>query len=878
MLRQDTQRSFNLRIKPLRPLISTDCDFRTSSTTSVCISEISGYGFFGLTLRMKTGLFILSLLWGLVFQSQAEEVNYNRDIRPILSNKCFLCHGGDEESREADLRLDNRDGAIEKHDGRSAVRPGDVANSEMMIRVLSEDVDEVMPPKGKPLSEDEKDKLKKWIEQGAKYDRHWAYVKPKQSALPVVRNKGWPRNAIDHFVLAKIESEGMRPSDEARPAILLRRLYLDLTGLPPSVEQVEAFAADPSEQAYQAEVDDLLASSRFGERWARPWLDLARYADSNGYQHDEMRTIWPYRDWVIRALNADMPFDQFSIEQLAGDLLPNSTRAQKIATGFLRAVATNLAGGTKFDEVRAAVLSDRVTTTGTVWLGETLLCAQCHTHKFDPITTNEYYQLYAFFNNDVREVVPNPTGRKTYQGAGIELPVSARRKAEFEGLIQVVEKNGAQLEAAKAQALQQLETWFSKQQGAKKPMAALTRVIDTPFAKMNEKQRERLEKAFFSSKKPILKLIEEQKKLEKQLAEVRPPLTLVMASAEKERETHVFLRGNLITPGEEVFPATPLALHPMKEGLPKNRLGLARWLVDADNPLVGRVTVNRWWAEIFGKGLVASTEDFGLQGTWPTHPQLLDWLAVEFVEQGWSMKQMLRLMVTSSTYRQSSDSTEVDRNKDVPNQFYARGSRVRMDAEMVRDNALKISGLLSERIGGAPVRPEQPDGLWSMIVGVKDPEYRTSTGTQRYRRGIYVVRRRGAMYPSFTTFDASDRADCKTQQVRTNTPLQALVLLNDPVYLEAAAALARRMVQHEPSSKPAERAAYGFKLCVAREANQVELAAMLNLYQGKRSEFQRQPNLVKALKVEGLDGDPDLAAWFYVAHTLLNLDETIIKR
>jgi hypothetical protein len=885
---------------------------------------------------------------------------------------------------------------------------------------------------------------------------HWAYVKPQRPPLPKVGDESWCRNAIDRFVLAKLDAEALKPSPEADRATLLRRVSLDLIGLPPAPAEADAFLNDNSPDAYERVVDKLLASPHFGERWARPWLDLARYADSHGFQRDDLRDLWAYRDWVIKALNADMPFDQFTIEQLAGDLLPNATADQRIATGFNRCTPTNVEAGSEPEETRVNQVFDRVDTLGTVWLGSTIECAQCHDHKYDPFSQREYYQLFAFFNHTAIEADrdnPNVPGSIKFLGPAMELPKDAtgvadafganaqRQALKLRDLDERIAKRRATLEGNLArwetQALASLDkqgqehvlTVTAFESSAASPHKVLddgsVLLVDDPPEKdtytvtaktdltgitafrldaltdpslpgdgpgRGDKQRPNFvlhsfnvtasssanasaaqpvkltsarasfsqprfkvagaiddnpatawaigqqfhmpHWAIFETDKPVgfsdgttltftleqnfgrgrtigrLRLsaltgdpragavpadvatalrtprdqrtaaqskrvldyrLEQDPQYARLLAErnearpgvAKPPTTLVMRELPQTRPSNLFLRGSYRDPGAAVQPGTPAVLHAMQSG-PGNRLTLAKWLVDRENPLVARVAVNRWWAEIFGRGIVSTAEDFGVKGEPPTHPELLDWLAVEFMDpstgsgQGWSTKQILRTIVTSATYRQSSRQSQELRDRDPDNRLLARGPRFRLDAETIRDNALAASGLLSRKQFGPPVRPYQPDGLW-VKVGGERVEYVTSPGEDQHRRGIYVVWKRGAPYPSFVNFDATARLACTVKRSRSNTPLQALTLLNDPVYVEAAEAMAMRIVADKPSAGVDERIEYAFKLCLTRAPSAREVQVLRELHNAQ-AQTSDEP-----------------ARWYAVAAALLNLDEAITK-
>jgi hypothetical protein len=729
-------------------------------------------------LRGAHRLLCLAVIWTVWLASAApgaeREIRFNRDIRPILSNRCFKCHGPDLKKAGLDLR--SFTGATQKlKSGRSPVVPGKSSASELIARVSGEGT-ERMPPKGDPLTPDQIATLKAWIDQGAKYEEHWAYVKPVRPQRPEVKNIGWIRNGIDYFVLARLEKEGLTPNAEADRAVLLRRVSLDLTGLPPSVEEVDTFLKDNSPDAYEKAVDRLLDSPHYGEHQARYWLDQARYADTNGYEKDERRTIWPYRDWVINAFNRDLTFDKFTIEQIAGDLLPHATVEQKTATGFHRNTMVNTEGGTDDEEFRVAAIVDRVNTTMEVWMGSTFACAQCHNHKFDPFTQKDYYQLFAFFNNTTDK------GRS----------------------------NDPQL-----------------------------RVPSKP-----------------------------------------PATTLVLQELPMPRVTKIMIRGNHKNLGGPVRPDTPAVLHPLPKDGVGNRLTLARWLIDPANPLTPRVTLNRIWARYFGKGFVETSEDFGIQGDLPTHPELLDWLATEFIARGWSLKAMHRLIVTSATYRQSARVTLEQHRRDPFNRLFARGPRFRLDAEMVRDNALAISGLLNRKLGGPSVFPYQPDGVW--FNPYSSDKWVTSTGGDQYRRGLYTFWRRTSPYAAFIAFDAPSREVACERRPRTNTPLQALATLNDKVFIEASAALARRILA-EGKGGDRERLTYGFRLCVARTPTARELEVLGKLYTENLEKYRKDMTAAQAMAKNGgqaLPKDVDIAevaAWTVVANVLLNLDETITK-
>lgn len=748
-----------------------------------------------------------------------QQVDFNRDVRPLLSNNCFQCHGPDEKTRKAGLRFD-----IPGKAEHAIISPGQPDESEFLRRIASDDPAEVMPPPktGKKLTAREIEVLRAWVKQGANYALHWAYAKPTRPKVPVVQQPGIQiQNPIDNFILARLQREGLTFQPEADKYALVRRVALDLTGLPPTPEEVEAFLKDTSPQAYEKLVDRLLAKPAFGEHWARMWLDLARYADSAGYADDPLRTIWKYRDWVISAFNQNMPFDQFTIEQLAGDLLPNPTTDQLVATAFHRNTMTNNEGGTSDEEFRNVAVVDRVNTTFTVWMGTSMACAQCHTHKYDPITQTEYFQVFAFFNNTADADRPDESPTLPFWTDEL-----LQRKAEIDSLIIDLED---QLKGKKP------DEWKA--------------------------ERDRLAA------------------LKKQQAEIKPITTVPIMrelTGKDRRKTRIQYRGNFLDLGDEVSEGTPAAFHAFPADLPKNRLGFAKWLVSSENPLTARVIANRFWEQIFGTGLVRTSEEFGMQGELPSHPELLDWLACE-LQSDWNIKRFLKLLVMSAAYRQSSKVTPELFERDPENRLLARGPRVRLTAEMVRDQALFAAGLLSPKMFGPSVRPPQPNlGVSAAFGGAID--WQPSEGEDRYRRGIYTQWRRSNPYPSMSTFDAPNRDTCVVRRARTNTPLQALVTMNDPVYIEAAQALARRAMKGEVSPEAAIKRMFQF--CLVRPAAEGELSRLTKLYTDARAQFAKDLN--KANQVAGplpQDADPaTYAAMTVVANVLLNLDEMLMKR
>lgn len=741
----------------------------------------------------------LVLLFVAGFPSAAWAIDFNNDIRPLLSDRCIKCHGpGDQKGG---LRLDSRDAILE------AIDQDDLANSELLYRLTTDEEEDHMPPKKggtKKLTADQVELFTEWVMEGVPFDQHWSYLAPEKVEIAE------DQHPVDFFIGKRLSEEGLEPNPAADPATLLRRLSLDVTGLPPTVEEVDAFLSDPSEENYLAQIERLLASPHFGEKWALRWLDLARYADSNGYQHDDLRSMWPWRDWVIDAINADMPYDRFTIEQLAGDLLPNPTNDQLIATAFHRNTPTNFSGGSKVDEVRATLLMDRVNVTGQVWLGATMECAACHDHKFDPITHRDYFEMYAFFNQSIEEVAMLGTGmfRKKFVGATVEVPTGRENPEQASKLQAEMDKLKAELAVLKKDA-----------------------------AKPGVRPK-------------IWKVNKEINALKGGVAELQPAIVHVLRDSETPPETHIFERGSYLAPGERVSTGTIDALHPFPEDALQNRLGLAQWLVAEDNPLVARVAVNRWWAELFGRGIVETLDDFGMQSAPPSHPELLDWLAVDFVENGWSLKSLLRTLVTSNTYRQSAVVREEADLIDSENRLVWRSPRHRLTAELVRDNALAVSGLLNRELHGPPVFPAQPTGLWAEIPAADVSAYPTSTGADRYRRGIYVMLRRGNPHPSMLNFDAGDRSLCVANRPRTNTPIQALTLLNDPNFVEAAESFARLIKEREGDESA--KADWAFRRALAREPSEAELNILLSLHATDSS-------------------------WFDVAQALLNTDETICR-
>ncbi|MCX7701287.1 MAG: PSD1 and planctomycete cytochrome C domain-containing protein [Gemmataceae bacterium] len=750
-------------------------------------------------------------------------VDFNRDVRPILSDNCFRCHGPDEKERKAELRLDVRESAV----GQEVIVPGKSGESELLRRITAREASQRMPPPstGKQLSEAQIETLRRWIDEGASYAKHWAFVPPKRPA----------GGSIDEFIRRKLEAVGLTMSPEASRERLIRRVTLDLTGLPPTLAEIDAFVHDPSPDAYEKVVDRLLNSPRYGERMALDWLDAARFADTHGYHIDSGRDMTRWRDWVIDAFNRNLPFDQFTIEQLAGDLLPNATVEQKIASGFNRNHMINFEGGAIPEEYHTAYIVDRVNTTATVWLGLSLACAQCHDHKYDPFTQKDYYRLYAFFHN----VPENGLDGSRGNAAPLLRFPTPEQQRELDRLAEEIAR------------WQKLEKWPFLAKWAKSQQAPL------------QQQRDKLER--------------------------QVPTTMVMQEMPRPRDTFILIRGAYDKKGEKVTAGLPEALveHPISTDRPLNRLDLARWIVSEENPLTARVIVNRYWQMFFGTGLVKTSEDFGTQGEYPSHPELLDWLAVEFRESGWDVKRLVKMIVMSAAYRQDSRVRPEHLQKDPENRLLARASRLRLQAEFIRDQALAVSGLLNGEIGGRSVFPYQPPGLWEELMSRADganwtaQTYTPSHGKDLYRRTMYTFWKRTCPPPTLATFDAPDREVCTVRRPRTNTPLQALILMNDPTYVEASRKLAERLLREADSTD--ERIRLAFRLCTGRLPNEQEFSILQRLFEDRRTKYRQDREA--ALKLLSVGESPrdealpfeELAAWSSLASVILNLDETITR-
>jgi hypothetical protein len=839
---------------------------------------------------MGWSMISVAVLFVAVTSANAQErIQFNRDIRPILAENCFYCHGVDANKRKADLRLHERRSAVESR----AIVPGKAAASELIRRVFSEDSDTMMPPpsSNRKLSADQRQLLRRWIDEGAEYQTHWAFVAPVRPELPAVKNNDWVRTPIDRFVLSKLEAEGLKPSPQAERATLIRRLSIDLVGLPPSPAEVDAFVSDADPRAYEKLVDRLLSSPHYGERMALPWLDAARYADSNGFQQDGDTWQWIWRDWVVKALNDDLPFDQFTIWQLAGDLLPNATIEQKVASGFNRNHLLNGEGGAIPEEQRWVNLFDRMETTFTTWLGLTMTCAQCHDHKYDPITMRDYYSLLDAFNRVPESGTPQRFSSRIRVAAPfVELPTAENSKT-----IKKLEGEIAKLESeVKAFIESAFIGWRDKILKARKAEGIqipkkLAQILDQDDSARSESDQKELtsglRKLFDDKVRPGLKSPKSGAldALKKKLADYRGdqiPRAMIMSDTQP-RPTHILDRGEYLKPREKVSFDTPQFLPPLRKDAPRNRLGLARWLVSAENPLTSRVQVNRMWQHFFGVGLVKTTEDLGVQGEFPIHGPLLDWLAVEFRESGWSMKSMHRLIVTSAVYRQSSKVTPVLKSRDIENRLIARASRFRMPSMLLRDWALAASGLLDLRIGGSPVYPYQPDDVWESLAITKERDftYPASKGADLYRRSLYTFWRR-TVAPA-NMFDASNRQTCRVRLATTSTPLHALTTLNDPTWVEAARVLAERTMKANRDLDGRVREA--FQRVVGRRPRDNEVTILHSAFQKQLAMFTNDRE--RASSFVGVGASPrdttldvaEHAALSVVCLMILNLDESLTR-
>ncbi len=781
------------------------------------------------------------------FVSAADTVEFNRDIRPVLSDRCFHCHGPDEHDRKAKLRLDQtggEDGAYRVHKGVAGIVPGSLDESELWYRIITDDDDDVMPPSKshkKALTKREKELFKKWIEEGAKYQDFWAFVPPKKPANPTLKNQKWSQKPIDSFVMRKLEVEGLEPKEQADRRTLIRRLSFDLTGLPPTREEIAAFLADEHTDAWKRVVDQYLARPQFGEHMAKYWLDLVRFADTNGIHHDHFRDLSPYRDWVIRAFNENLSYDQFVIFQLAGDLFPKPSNDQLVASGFHRLHLIIDRGTMLPEESFSRNVIDRVESVGTAFMGLTVQCAVCHDHKYDPITAKDFYQLSAFFNNI--DATPETGGRsgndfkRGLQQPYIEMatPVQEKKRAEI-----VKAESAAKAEAEKL----------------KKQVAS---------AKDGEKPAlQKMQKAAEGNLKKI--------QSEKTDLEMTIPAAMVMKERSEVRPANIMIRGAYDDPGEEVGRGTPGFLPPMKAANPeaKTRMDLAKWFVAPENPLTARVAVNRFWQQLFGVGIVKTSEDLGAQGEWPSHPDLLDYLASTFVESNWDMKALFREMLLSETYQQSSVATSEEFKADPENRMLSRGSRYRLDSEAVRDQILATSGLLKKEMFGKSVKTPQPEGLWKAVAlpSSYPNQFTPDTGDKTLRRSLYTFWKRGLPPPQMTILNAPNRESCIARRERTNTPLQALLLLNETEYMKAARHFAEQVLQE----KPGNRMEFAYETITSQLPDEKESAALNALLSDLEASYLKKPELATAL-TEG-KGKAELAAWTMVINTIYNLDIT----
>lgn len=735
-------------------------------------------------------------------ESKPGELSFRQDVLPILAENCYACHGFDEKSREADLRLDTAEGAYDS----GAVLPGDPAASELIRRITSDDPDSVMPPpdSGKTITAAQKAILRNWIAMGASYEKHWSFTPPEKTSPPEM---GGVEHPIDRFVEARLRASNLTASPSADPETLIRRASLDLTGLPPTPEEIDRFVVrsqqDP-EKAWRELIDRLLGSPHYGERWGRWWLDQARYADSNGYSIDSPRSIWKYRDWVVEAFNDDMPFDQFTIEQLAGDLLPDATVSQRVATGFHRNTQINQEGGIDREQYRIDSIFDRVATTGTVWMGLTIGCAQCHDHKFDPVKQEEFYKLFAFFNDQDEPSI------KVYDPQLNIDAINNQRQAAVSELKALFEKH--------AEALAQWESGLDD--AARKELSRdVQKALDVDAEKRKFDQKLTLIDAWGGGDRTAFEQLSEQYRDAESILN-SAPTTMVLSERSEPRKTTVLIKGDFTRPAQEVSPGTPAVLHPFECDAPRpNRLDLARWIVSPENPLTPRVIVNRIWQQYFGRGLVTTENDFGMLGAQPSHPQLLDWLAVEFIERGWSLKAMHRLVLTSKTYRQSSRVRDDLQQVDAGNRLLGRQLRLRLDAEIVRDVALVASGKLAPKLGGPPVYPPIPEGVMSQ--GQVRRSWKASEGEDRFRRGLYTFIYRATPPPSLSVFDAPEGFSSCTRRNRSNTPLQSLALMNDAAFFELAQSL-QKIIDEQGLEQ-------AFRRCTSRRPDDSELKLLEQL-------------------------------------------------
>ncbi len=814
-----------------------------------------------------------------------QPVQFNRDVRPILSENCFVCHGPDKNHRKADLRLDIRESAIKE----KAFVPGKPEKSALVDRLFTKDEDDLMPPPDshKVLTAQQKDILKRWIAEGAEYQPHWAYIAPVKAAI-----SGPSTNPVDALVGARLARLGLKPSPTADPVTLIRRLSFDVIGLPPTIEEVDAFVADCAKEpslAYARLVERLLASPHYGERMAIGWLDVVRYADTIGYHSDTPRNVYPYRDWVIKSFNDNKRFDRFSVEQLAGDLLPDATQDTKVASAFNRLILSTEEGGAQAKDYEQRMLADRVRAVGTVWLAQTLGCCQCHDHKFDPASQRDFYSMGAFFA-DIKEGI---IGRRE-DGMLVVTPEQEARLKSLDSALAAAQKN---LKAVQPKIDQAQKEWEERLTNDKSLLTALEKdpkadKIAAAALKKETKVRNPKEKtaiaSYFADK--VTPLFKSERDAVAKAQQARDafynplPKCLVSISDANKRTVRILPRGNWMDEsGPLVKASLPAFLPGPKKGESDlTRLDLAKWIVARDNPLTARVFVNRLWKQFFGTGLSKVLDDLGMQGEPPPNQELLDWLACEFMDSGWDVKHMVGLIVSSKTYQQTSLASKELQNRDPYNRELARQSRFRMDAELVRDNALSIAGLLNPQIGGPSVRPYQPEGYWENL-NFPPRIWQADMNAEQYRRGLYTWWQRSFLHPSMVAFDAPSREECCAERNRSNIPQQALVLLNDPTYVEAARAFAARIVR-QGGPDPQARLTWAWKQAVSRAPRPNELKTARALYDRHLAEFQADPAAAAEFMKNGQSPPPDgldkadLAAWTDIARLVLNLHETITRQ
>ncbi len=832
---------------------------------------------------------------GSVFGADDEKVDFDRDVKGILSDNCFKCHGPDDKDRKEELRLDLREQLFAKRGDHFTVVPGKPGESELFKRIVSDDEFAKMPPpdSGKTLTKKQIDIIRKWIAQGAEWKGHWAYTSVKRPAVVNVKRPGFVRNEIDRFVLGSLNRKRVAPANEADRITLIRRLSFDLTGLPPTTAQVTDFLADKSDGAYEALVDRLLRSPHFGERMALYWLDQVRYADTGGYHSDNHRDVWLYRDYVIKSFNENLPYNQFTIEQLAGDLLPQPTRWQRIASGYNRLLKTTEEGGAQGKEYQAKYDADRVRNISEVWMASTMGCSECHNHKFDPFTMKDFYSLAAMFG-DIQE---RPVGRQAQTAVPTKEQAAKMRKldaaiAPFRKIMNTqtpeLDRSQQRWEATRDAVVAPVPGQKPKNDNKAKTPQPPKDVLQVLAIDVGQRSKPQLAKlaAWYRTIAPELAATRQKlavRENEKKAHQATIPTTLVSTTGNK-RAIRLLPRGNwLDSSGPIMSPGAPEFLPNMKlAGERATRLDFARWLISPENPLTARVYVNRLWKTAFGEGLVRTIDDFGVQGEVPSHPELLDWLAVEFVESGWDVKHMIKLMVMSGTYRQSSAVSAEMRQRDPYNKWLARQNRFRLPAETVRDNALAVSGLLADAIGGRSVKPYQPAGYW-MHLNFPKRKWVPDTGENQYRRGLYTYIQRTFPHPSLLAFDATSREECTANRSRSNNPLQALVLLNDPTYVEAARVFAERVVR-EGGTSDAERLQFAYRVCLSREVHPAEARMLTALLQKHKAQYTADAKAAAELLSIGQRQTPggmnkaELAAWTSVTRVLLNLHETIVRR